>query len=143
MSNQKFPELNLLVGYHLECLYGRHRIQAGKETLLRQDQLWTVNFYLMSKLFSKHICCKNRLTSVQILTESSKRVSLRNILTRQNHPTVKLIVRQVNIISKKASVSKKRWWNRLSPHGAKNLKQLLRYDKFTTAFDALLEILRL
>ena len=46
MSNQGFPELNLPAGYNLECLYGRNRIQAGKETFLGRDQWWTINFYL-------------------------------------------------------------------------------------------------
>lgn len=34
----------------------------------------------------------------------------------------------------------KRWWTRLTSHDVKNLKQLLRHGKFTTAFDTLLEI---
>lgn len=34
----------------------------------------------------------------------------------------------------------RRWWTRLTPHGTKNLRQLLRHDELTAAFDALLDI---
>ena len=33
-----------------------------------------------------------------------------------------------------------RWWTLLSPHRARNLKQLLRHREFTFAFDVFLEI---
>jgi len=36
-----------------------------------------------------------------------------------------------------------RWWSRLSPHGKRCLKQLLRHEELTAALDALREILGL
>ena len=41
-----YPELVLPNGHRLECLHGRHRIQAGKEFLPARDQWWTVDLYL-------------------------------------------------------------------------------------------------
>ena len=61
MSNPRFPELNFPAGYYLECLHGRHRIQAGKETLPGRDQWWTVDLYLTG--IQKPLRCKNHLTS--------------------------------------------------------------------------------
>jgi len=40
----------------------------------------------------------------------------------------------------KQSSLEMRWWTFLSPHRARNLKQLFRYREFTLAFDAFLEI---
>lgn len=42
--------------------------------------------------------------------------------------------------SQKQSSLEMRWWTCLSPHRARNLKQLLRHREFTLAFDAFLEI---
>jgi len=45
-----------------------------------------------------------------------------------------------NYQSQKQSSLEMQWWTRLSPHRARNLKQLLRHREFTVAFDAFLEI---
>lgn len=41
-----YPELEFLVGYRLNCLYGRHRVLAAAEVLSRGDRRWTVDLYL-------------------------------------------------------------------------------------------------
>ena len=33
-----------------------------------------------------------------------------------------------------------RWWTRMSPHKASNLRQLLKYNEYTLAFDSFLEL---
>ena len=44
-AQTKRPELQLPSGFRLECLHGRHRIQAGRE--MAPPQLcWTVDLYL-------------------------------------------------------------------------------------------------
>ena len=45
-----------------------------------------------------------------------------------------------NYRSQKQSSLEMQWWNLLSPHRARNLKQLFRHREFTLAFDAFLEI---
>ena len=42
-SRSEFLELSFWSGYQLECLHGRHRIQAAKQALLRQDMWWTID----------------------------------------------------------------------------------------------------
>jgi hypothetical protein len=41
-----YPELKFPVGFQLECLHGRHRLQARRETLPSRDKWWTVDLYL-------------------------------------------------------------------------------------------------
>ena len=41
---------------------------------------------------------------------------------------------------KKQTSSEMRWWTRMSPHKASNLRQLFRHDKYTAAFDSFLEM---
>lgn len=45
-AQHEFPELSFWPGYQLECLHGRHRIQAAKQALLPSDKWWTVDIYL-------------------------------------------------------------------------------------------------
>lgn len=40
------PVLEFPAGYRLACLHGRHRVQAGRETLVPTDAWWTVDLYL-------------------------------------------------------------------------------------------------
>jgi hypothetical protein len=42
----RYPELILPGGHRLECLHGRHRIQAGREFLSPSEKWWTVDLYL-------------------------------------------------------------------------------------------------
>jgi hypothetical protein len=44
--NNDYPELKFPADYQLECLHGRHRVQAGRETLPSRDKWWTVDLYL-------------------------------------------------------------------------------------------------
>ena len=44
-SRNEFPELGFWTGYELECLHGKHRIQAAKQALLPHDMWWVVDLY--------------------------------------------------------------------------------------------------
>lgn len=46
----EYPELVFPRGFQLECLHGRHRIQAGREFLSPRDKWWTVDLYLSGKI---------------------------------------------------------------------------------------------
>ena len=43
-----YPEL--VFPSRLECLHGRHRVQAGKEFLTTGDKWWTVDLYLTGRI---------------------------------------------------------------------------------------------
>ena len=40
------PELVFPAGFQLQCLHGRHRIQAAREFLSPRDKWWAVDLYL-------------------------------------------------------------------------------------------------
>jgi hypothetical protein len=41
----EWPKLELPAGYQIECLHGKHRIQAGIEYLWKNDRWWVADFY--------------------------------------------------------------------------------------------------
>jgi hypothetical protein len=52
LTNGEVPDYPLLefpVGFQLECLHGRHRIEAGREFLDPGDDWWTVDLYLSGR----------------------------------------------------------------------------------------------
>jgi hypothetical protein len=51
------PELKL--NCSLECLHGRHRLQAAREILLPKDKWWTVDLYLTGMYTSQHFAFSN------------------------------------------------------------------------------------
>ncbi|OBT51206.1 hypothetical protein VE04_07718 [Pseudogymnoascus sp. 24MN13] len=46
-AEPNYPLLEFPTGFRLECLYGRHRIEAGREFLHPGDNWWTVDLYLL------------------------------------------------------------------------------------------------
>ncbi len=44
-AQTEWPELRFPSGFRLECLHGRHRVQAGRE-MVPPQLWWTVNLYL-------------------------------------------------------------------------------------------------
>ena len=45
-TGDEYPELRLPAGVRLECLHGKHRIQAGREFLSPRDKWWIAELYL-------------------------------------------------------------------------------------------------
>ena len=43
--NGDIPELTFPEGFRLQCLHGRHRIEAAKDVLPPGDKWWTVDLY--------------------------------------------------------------------------------------------------
>ncbi|KAG9228681.1 hypothetical protein BJ875DRAFT_229273 [Amylocarpus encephaloides] len=53
LTNNKVPDYPLLefpTSFHLKCLHGRHRIEAGREFLDPGDDWWTVDLYLSGEV---------------------------------------------------------------------------------------------
>lgn len=48
----EYPELDFWAGYQLECLHGRHRIQAAQQVLSPPNRWWTVDLYLTGMMTS-------------------------------------------------------------------------------------------
>ncbi|KAL9132054.1 MAG: hypothetical protein Q9217_000182 [Psora testacea] len=121
-SQHEFPELDFWAGYQLECLHGRHRIQAAKQALSPPNKWWTVDLYLAD-------------------ISSELKTALTEEYANESEPSDGEIYRKIREYHlQNQSSLETRWWTRLSPHRAKNLKQLFQHQDFTAAFDSLLEI---
>lgn len=46
----EYPELMFSDGFRLECLHGKHRIQAAKEVLTPGDRWWIIDLYISGEL---------------------------------------------------------------------------------------------
>ena len=54
-SADAYPELVFPNDHPLDCLHGRHRIQAGKEFLSARDKWWTADLYLAGIMESSFV----------------------------------------------------------------------------------------
>ena len=44
-ESDRWPMLKFPVGFRIQCLHGKHRVEAGTEYLWRGDRWWVVDFY--------------------------------------------------------------------------------------------------
>ena len=51
-----YPQLTFWPDYRLECLHGRHRLEAAKLALSSQDRWWIVDLYDTSKMEYTSLC---------------------------------------------------------------------------------------
>ena len=133
-----FPELGFWPGYRLECLHGRHRIQAAKHALLPPDKWWTVDLYLAGRI--NHLCPRCILTG-PIDISSELKTTLTEEYANEGQPSDGEVYRKIREYHFQNQFSlETRWWTRLSTHRTTNLKQLLHHKDIAAAFDSLLEI---
>ncbi|KAI9770970.1 MAG: hypothetical protein M1840_002674 [Geoglossum simile] len=121
------PELNIPPGYSLECIHGRHRVQAGNETLAPRDKWWTVDLYLDD-------------ASLDLRTALSEEYS--NSINFSDGEIYQKIhyYKSYTDRSMDTGFAEKQWWARLKGK-QKDLKMMFdKHPKFTAAFDALLVI---
>jgi hypothetical protein len=142
LSNPRdgYPELVFPAGYQLECLHGRHRIQAGREFLSPSNKWWAVDLYLagITKTSSKDLTC---LTFVLVDTNIALKRCLIEEYSNEEKPTDGEIYRKIREYHFQRNFSfEMRWWARLRGNRTKNLKGLLRNYELTAAFDSLLDI---
>ncbi|KAL4891360.1 hypothetical protein BDV59DRAFT_68017 [Aspergillus ambiguus] len=120
---QQFPLLGFTVG-QLRALHGRHRVQAGAETLPPADRWWTVDLYSDD------------------LGEGLK-TSLVEEYANQKKPTDGEIYRKIRQYELEDNEAfRQRWFVRLSPSNQDRLDQLdnRRNRRLRRAFDRLLAI---
>ncbi|KAL2410572.1 hypothetical protein ABEF91_000561 [Exophiala dermatitidis] len=126
----EYPELEFPPGYQLMCLDGQSRALAAAKVLPVADRRWIVDLYAAD------------------LTEE-----LRTILVEEYSNEDRLhpgeIYRKLRLYHLQRDLRidnwwfEKRCWARLSAHGRRNVKQLLRHREITAACDALLDVVGL
>jgi len=137
-AQHESPELGFWPGYQLECLHGRHRIQAAKQALLPPDKWWTVDLYLAGMI--NYLCPRCILTR-PIDISSELKTTLIEEYANEGQPSNGEVYRKIRKYHFQNQFSlETRWWTRLSTHRVTNLKQLLYYKNIVDVFDSLLEI---
>jgi hypothetical protein len=128
-----------VAGYQLECLHGRHRIQAGREFLSPRNKWWAVDLYLAGIEISFNDL--TYLTFVLLDTNIALKRCLIEEYSNEEKPTDGEIYRKIREYHFQRNFSfEMRWWACLKGNRTKNLKGLLRNYELTAAFDSLLDI---
>ncbi|KAL5354472.1 hypothetical protein ACLOAV_000561 [Pseudogymnoascus australis] len=118
----QYPELVFPRGFQLECLHGRHRIQAGREFLSPRDKWWTVDLYLSDLNTDLKTCLVEEYSNEEKPSDGEMYRKIRQYHFQRNYSF------------------ETRWKARLQGNRAKNLGTLLGNVELTEAFDALLDI---
>lgn len=71
------PELKFPPNYHLECLHGRHRIEAARKVLTPKSNWWIVSLYLKGMILEVQDLCLTLTFSSRCEFRAEKGVSRR------------------------------------------------------------------
>jgi hypothetical protein len=123
-----YPELEFPGG--IECLRGRHRIQARKEWLLPTEKWWIVDLYLSGMSYE--------LKTLLIEEYANQEKPCDGEIYRKIREYQFLPGRTDSSVSPATCVSlEMRWWTRLNKSREKKLRSLFHNSKLAARFDAL------
>ncbi|KFY68421.1 hypothetical protein V496_01043 [Pseudogymnoascus sp. VKM F-4515 (FW-2607)] len=118
-----YPELVFPSDIQVECLHGRHRIEALKKSrLLPEDMWWTVDLYLSDLDADLETCLIEEYTKEEKPSDGELYYNIRQYHRQKNYSF------------------KMRWMARLKGVRKKNMTYLLKHEELTDAFDSLLDI---
>ena len=143
-AQDQWPALRFPPGLRLRCLRGWDRLRAGWELLPPRERWWTVDLYLSGKETPLH---PGPLISANLILGISKTLerSLREGFSNEGQPSDGQIYRNIRqYILQDDLVTERQWWARLSSKNKRrDLRRLLRHERYTTALDTLLPIIGL
>ncbi|OAF54638.1 hypothetical protein VC83_08804 [Pseudogymnoascus destructans] len=125
LTNDEVPDYPLLefpTGFHLECLHGRHRIEAGCEFLHPGDDWWTVDLYLADLNVDLKTCLVEEYANEEKPSDGEIYYKMRRYHFQQNFSF------------------EMRWKACLRGERKEYLLTLTRNEALTAAFDDLLDI---
>ncbi|KFZ13857.1 hypothetical protein V501_03496 [Pseudogymnoascus sp. VKM F-4519 (FW-2642)] len=118
-----YPRLIFPSDVQVECLHGRHRIEALKKSrLLPEDMWWTVDLYLSDLDADLETCLIEEYTKEEKPSDGELYYNIRQYHRQKNYSF------------------KMRWMARLKGVRKKNMTYLLKHEELTDAFDSLLDI---
>ncbi|OBT55954.1 hypothetical protein VE04_03627 [Pseudogymnoascus sp. 24MN13] len=118
-----YPRLIFPSDVQVECLHGRHRIEALKKSrLLPEDMWWTVDLYLSDLDADLETCLIEEYTKEEKPSDGELYYNIRQYHRQKNYSF------------------KMRWMARLKGVRKKNMSYLLKHEELTDAFDSLLDI---
>lgn len=127
-TRDRYPELNFPGG--IECLHGRHRIEAGKEWLSATEKWWIVDLYLSG------------------ISYEFETLLIEEFANEERHCDGQIYrkIREYEELPKNSNVSpticvslQMRWWARFNESREKKLRSLFR-TTLKAGFDALTKI---
>ncbi|KFY64740.1 hypothetical protein V496_03055 [Pseudogymnoascus sp. VKM F-4515 (FW-2607)] len=125
LTNNEVPDYPLLefpTSFHLECLHGRHRIEAGREFLDPGDDWWTVDLYLSDLNVDLKTCLVDEYSNEEKPSDGEIYYKMRRYHFQRNFSF------------------EMRWKARLRGKRQQYLLTLTRNEAMTAAFDDLLDI---
>ncbi|KFX95974.1 hypothetical protein V490_03610 [Pseudogymnoascus sp. VKM F-3557] len=125
LTNNEVPDYPLLefpTSFHLECLHGRHRIEAGREFLDPGDDWWTVDLYLSDLNVDLKTCLVEEYSNEEKPSDGEIYYKMRRYHFQRNFSF------------------EMRWKARLRGKRQQYLLTLTRNEAMTAAFDDLLDI---
>ncbi|ELR09839.1 hypothetical protein GMDG_04322, partial [Pseudogymnoascus destructans 20631-21] len=125
LTNDEVPDYPLLefpTGFHLECLHGRHRIEAGREFLHPGDDWWTADLYLSDLNVDLKTCLVEEYANEEKPSDGEIYYKMRCYHFQRNFSF------------------EMRWKARLRGKRKEYLLTLTRNEALTAAFDNLLDI---
>ena len=143
-AQSQWPALRFPTGVRLKCLRGWDRLRAGWESLPPKDRWWTVDLYLSSKGIPSHRCLPYSSDSLPDINAILER-SLREGFSNEGQPSDGQIYCKIRqYILQDDLAAERQWWARLSSNNKRrDLRRLLRHERYTAALDALLPIIGL
>ncbi|KAH0563187.1 hypothetical protein GP486_002246 [Trichoglossum hirsutum] len=121
-TQSEYPELEFPPGYQLECLHGKHRVQAARGIFPPGQGRWIVDLY--SSDISKELG-----------------IILREEYSNEMKPNDGEIYRNMQLHRREGNFHcSMRWRAWLSGKREQNIEQLFGHHKFKAAFDKLLDI---
>lgn len=130
-SQDGYPELEFPGG--IECLRGRHRIQAGKVWLPPTEKWWIVDLYLSGISYELETLLVEEYANEEKPCDGEiyRKIREYQCLPRQGDSKVS----PITCVSLEM-----RWWARFNKNREKRLRGLLRNRMLTAGFDALSKI---
>ncbi|OBT50791.1 hypothetical protein VE04_09038 [Pseudogymnoascus sp. 24MN13] len=125
LTNNEVPDYPLLefpTSFHLECLHGRHRIEAGREFLDPGNDWWTVDLYLSDLNVDLKTCLVEEYSNEEKPSDGAIYDTMRRYHFQRNFSF------------------EMRWKARLRGKRQQYLLTLTRNEAMTAAFDDLLDI---
>ncbi|ELR07358.1 hypothetical protein GMDG_08373 [Pseudogymnoascus destructans 20631-21] len=121
-EDPNYPLLEFPTGFHLECLHGWHRIEAGREFLHPGDHWWTVDLYLSDLNVDLKTCLVEEYSNEEKPSDGEIYYKMRRYHFQRNFNF------------------EMRWKARLRGKRKGYLLTLTRNETLTAAFDDLLDI---
>ena len=128
-----FPVLNLP---SIDCLNGLHRVLPARQYLDKNDQWWVARVYIGGPTPCR-LFAWSALTFVDLQRSCCKSVA-EEFINEKGHSNGE-IFRKIRDYHKNGEGDDEgRWWARLSKDNGKDLRQLLKDERFERVFDAML-----